>query len=196
MNKTLKNLAFAFIGESQARNRYTFYASQAKKDGYVQIQNIFAETADQENQHAKWLMRMMNQIKSEEKDSSLDEVMVEEVPVVTVFGTTEENLKSAIEGENHEHTEMYPEFAKVAEEEGYPDIAKRLRAIAESEMHHEERYQKLLKEVKNGTFFKKEEDVEWYCLECGRVHIGKTPPEICPSCDHPMSFYQLKCETF
>ncbi len=196
MNKTIKNLAFAFIGESQARNRYTFYASQAKKDGYVQIQNIFNETADQENQHAKWLMRMMNQIKAEKKDSSLDEIIVEEAPVPAIFGTTEENLKSAIEGENHEHTEMYPEFAKVAEEEGYPDIAKRLMAIAESEMHHEERYKKLLKEVENGTFFKKEKEVEWYCLECGRVHVGKTPPEVCPSCDHPKSFYQLKCEEY
>ncbi len=195
MKKTIKNLAFAFIGESQARNRYSFYASQAKKEGYIQIKNVFEETASHENQHAKWLMRMINQLKQESSEA-MEEIMVPEAGVPTVTGTTEENLKSAIEGENHEHTEMYPEFAEIAKEEGYPQIAARLKAIAESEEHHEERYQKILEQLEQGTLFKKESEVEWYCLECGRVHIGTTPPDICPSCDHPKGFYQLKCEEF
>lgn len=195
MNQTIKNLAYAFIGESQARNRYTFYASQAKKENYIQIKNIFEETADHENQHAKWLMRMINQLK-DESNTSLEEIIVEKPSVPTVLGTTKENLKSAIAGENHEHTEMYPQFAEIAEKEGHPKIAARLRAIAESEQHHEERYQKLLDQLENDTLFKKDKEVEWYCLECGRIHVGTTPPEICPSCDHPKGYYQLKCEEF
>ncbi len=117
MKKTLKNLAKAFIGESQARNRYDFYAGKAKSEGFVQIHNIFRETADHENQHAKWLMRMINQLKDENNDSDLDEIEVE-TGCPTIFGDTKENLKAAIAGENHEHSEMYPEFAKTAEEEG------------------------------------------------------------------------------
>lgn len=194
MEKTLKNLGNAFIGESQARNRYDFYAKQAKKEGFVQIQNIFKETAMQEHQHAKWVMRMINDLKKEKP--GLEEIVVPETGCVAVFGDTEENLKSAVEGENHEHTQMYPEFAKIAAQEGYPQIAARLNFIAEAEKHHEERYAKLLKEVKAGTVFKKEEEVVWYCLECGREHTGKTPPEKCPSCDHPKEYFQIKCEQF
>lgn len=195
MEKTLKNLAKAFIGESQARNRYDFYAGQAKKEKLVQIHNIFKETASHENQHAKWIMRMINELKGEKENSDLEEIQVE-AGCPTVFGDTVENLKSAIKGENHEHSEMYPEFAKIAKEEGYPKIAARLNAIAESEKHHEERYKKLLKALEEGTLFEKEEEVVWYCLECGREHRGKTPPEICPSCDHPRGYYQVKCEEF
>ena len=197
MKKTIKNLAMAFIGESQARNRYDFYAKQAKKEGFVQIGNIFAETANQESQHAKWIMRMINQLKEEggESDINLEEIEVS-AGCPTVFGETIENLKSAIEGENHEHSSMYPEFASTAEEEGYSDIAARLRAIAEAEMHHEERYKKALKELENNTVFEKEEDVTWYCLVCGREHTGKKPPEKCPSCDHPKDHFQIKCEVY
>ncbi len=195
MSKTIKNLTEAFIGESMARNRYDMYASLAKKEGYVQIHNVFKETAEQEHQHAKWILRMINQIKEEKGDPSLDEISVE-VEAPTILGTTKENLISAIEGENYEHEEMYPEFAETAKKEGYPKIAARLKAIAEAEVHHEERYRKILDEVKNDTVFKKDEEVVWYCLECGRKHVGKTPPEICPSCDHPRGYYQIMCETF
>ncbi len=195
MDKTIKNLAKAFIGESQARNRYDFYAKVAKKEGYVQIHNVFKETAEHEHQHAKWIMRMINQIKDEKDSIDLDDISVE-AGCPTIFATTKENLKSAIEGENHENTEMYPEFSKTATEEGYPEISARLEAIAESEEHHEERYRRILEQLENETFFEKEKEVEWYCLECGRIHVGKTPPKVCPSCDHPKSYYQLKCEEF
>ncbi len=195
MEKTLKNLAQAFIGESQARNRYDFYAGQAKKEGFIQIHNIFRETANHENQHAKWIMRMINDLKKERGDNEPAEIKVE-AGCPTIFGETEENLRSAIKGENHEHTQMYPEFAEIAKEEGYPRIAARLRAVAESEKHHEERYRKILEEIEKGTLFKKEKEVVWYCLECGREHKGKTPPEVCPSCDHPKGYYQIKCEEF
>ncbi len=194
MNNTLKNLAKAFIGESQARNRYNMYASIAKKEGYVRIFEIFNETAEHEKQHAKWMMRMFNQIK---EDESLDiSDLSVEADFVFTLGDTAENLKAAIEGEHHENSEMYPEFAKTAKEEGYTKIAARLRAVAESEMYHEERYKKILDQVENGTFFQKEEEVEWVCLECGRVHKGITPPELCPSCDHPKAYYRLKKENY
>jgi rubrerythrin len=194
MDQTVKNLAKAFIGESQARNRYEMYAKAAKKEGYVQIHNIFKETAEHELQHAKWMMRMLNQIKKE-KNLDLPELEVK-ADCITTLGSTEENLRSAIEGEHYENDEMYPQFSETAKKEGYPKIAARLKAVAESEEHHEERYRKLLKEVENGTVFKKEEEVVWYCLECGRIHVGKTPPEVCPSCDHPKGYYQVLCEEF
>ncbi len=191
MKKTIENLSKAFIGESQARNRYTFYSKIAKKEGYEKIAEIFALTADQEKEHASWLLKMINQIKEE----GINEVTVEaEAPLVR--GETVENLKSAIKGENYEHTQMYPEFAQVAEEEGYPEIAQRLRSIAKSEEHHEERYNKVLKEVEQGTFFKKEKEVWWVCRECGYQTFGFEPPEKCPSCDHPKSYYELKCENY
>lgn len=194
MDQTLKNLAKAFIGESQARNRYNMYASLAKKEGYVQIYEIFNETAEHEQQHAKWMMRMFNRIK-DDKDLDITDVEVE-AEFNSILGDTVENLHSAIDGEHYENSEMYPEFADVAEEEGYPKVAARLRAVAESEEYHEERYSKLLKQVENGTFFEKEEEVEWVCLECGRVHKGTTPPDVCPSCDHPKSYYKLKTKRY
>ena len=193
MEETLLNLAKAFIGESQARNRYTFYASIARKEGYEQIADIFQMTADNEREHASWAMKLINQLKS--KDKSIDAIKVEaEVP--TTLGTTAENIASAIAGETYEFKEMYPGFADVAEREGLRDIAVRLRHIALAEKHHAERYTKLLKEVAAGTVFKKTKEVWWVCRECGFVYFGKTPPEKCPSCDHAQAFYQVKCEEY
>ena len=194
MKNTIENLVKAFIGESQARNRYTFYATIAKKEGFEQIAEIFLVTAENEKEHASNLFKLINELKKKSKEK-LDEIKVEAV-APTVLGSTAENLKAAIAGENYENTKMYPEFAEVAEKEGFPEIAERLRAIAKAEGHHEERYKKLLKEVKAGTFFKKVKDVWWVCQECGYVHFGKEPPEKCPSCDHLRSYFQLKCEEY
>ena len=193
MKKTLENLAKAFVGESQARNRYTMYSKIAKKEGYEQIAELFLVTADNEREHAKWAFRLINELKG--NDASFDELMIE-AAVPTVQGTTVDNLKEAIAGEGYETTTMYPEFAKVAEEEGLPEIAARLRAIGEAEAHHQQRYEKLLKEVENGTVFKKDEEVEWVCRKCGYVHRGTEPPEKCPSCDHPSSYFERKCEQY
>ncbi len=194
MKKTIKNLAKAFIGESQARNRYDFYAKIAKKEGYEQIGEIFQITADNEKTHAKRIFEHIQELKKETNEG-LEQIMVEaEAP--TTYSTTAENLKSAIAGENHEHTQMYPEFADIAEQEGYPKIAQRLRSIAKAEEHHEERFKKLLEQLEAGTVFKKDKEIWWFCRECGYAHFGTTPPEMCPSCDHPQSFYQVKCEEY
>lgn len=190
MKKTLENLSKAFVGESMARNRYTLYAKVAKKEGFEQIGDIFLLTAEQERQHAKWLFNLINEIKE-----NCDDLVVD-TPVPNVFGTTAENLQAAIDGENHEYTEMYPEFADIAEEENLKKIADRLRAIAVAEEHHEERFKKLLEEVKNNSVFKKEKEVSWSCKECGYVHKGKEAPELCPSCDHPQAFYEVMCEEY
>ena len=194
MNETIKCLAKAFIGESQARNRYTFYSKAAKKEGFEQIAALFLLTADNEKEHATWVFKLINELKKKGGEK-LDEIKVE-AAAPTILGTTKDNLKAAIAGENYEHTKMYPEFADVAEKEGFPEIAARLRSIAVAEKHHEERYQKLLKQVEAGTIFKKGEQVWWVCRECGYVHFGKEPPEKCPSCDHAKSFYELKCEEY
>jgi rubrerythrin len=194
MKKTIENLTKAFIGESQARNRYTFYAKVAKKEGFEQIAGIFLITAENEKEHGSWLFKLINELKKK-IDENLDEIKVEAV-APTTLGSTSDNLKAAIAGENYEHTKMYPEFADVAEKEGFLEITKRLRAIAIAEKHHEERYKKLLKEVEAGTIFKKEKEVWWVCRECGYVYFGKEPPEKCPSCGHPRSFYQIKCEEY
>lgn len=191
--ETIKNLATAFSGESQARNRYSYYSSIAKKEGYEQIAEIFSLTADQEKQHAKWMLKMLKMV--QEKTGEKINLKVEtEVP--TVLGNTQENLISAIAGENMEYSTLYPNFADIAEKEGFPEIANRLRSIAKAEEHHEERYQKLLKNVKENTTFKKESSVTWTCRECGYVHTGNEAPLICPSCDHPQAFYQIKCEEY
>ncbi len=187
MEKTLKNLALAFLGESQARNRYTFYAKIAKKEGYEKIAALFSLTAEQEKEHATWLFRMIQDLKQSEKVEIEDKL---EVPVT--MGNTKENLQAAIDGENYEHTSMYPEFARIADEEGLPEVAKRLRAIAVAESNHEERYQKFLRELEDDIIFEGDEETEWVCRECGYVHKGKTPPEKCPSCDHPKSYYERK----
>ncbi len=194
MKETIKNLTKAFIGESQARNRYTFYAKIAKKEGFEQIGEIFLLTAEQEKEHAKRLFEHIQELK-EKSEEKLDEIQVQ-ASAPTIYGSTAENLKAAAAGENYEYTKMYPEFAEIADKEGLPEIAKRLRAIAVAEKHHEERYKKLLKEVEAGTVFKKSKEVWWVCRECGYVHFGKEAPKECSSCDHAQSFYQIKCEEY
>lgn len=194
MEDTIKNLTKAFIGESQARNRYTFYAKIAKKEGFEQIGEIFLITADNEKAHAKRLFEHIQELKKRSNED-LSEIKVE-ATAPTILGSTADNLKAAIAGENYEYTEMYPEFADIAEKEGFPEIAKRLRSIAIAEEHHEEKYKKVLKEVEAGTVFKKEKEVWWVCRECGYVFLGQEPPEKCPSCDHKRSFYQIKCEEY
>jgi rubrerythrin len=190
MKNTIENLTKAFIGESQARNRYTFYSKIAKDEEFEQISELFLVTAENEREHAKWLFRLINELKQQS-----DEKIVE-AAAPTTLGTTVENLKGAIAGENYEYTQMYPEFAAVAEKEGYPKIAERLRAIALAEKHHEDRYIKLLNAIEGNTLFKKDTKVQWVCRKCGYVHDGEEPPEECPSCDHPRKYFELSCEEF
>jgi rubrerythrin len=190
MQETLKNLTKAFIGESQARNRYTMYAKIAKKEGYVLISEIFRETAEQELEHASTLFEFIQKLRKKTDAIEVDA----EAPLI--LGTTADNLRSAISGETYEYTEMYPDFAKIAQKEGFKDIAARLRAIGKAEEHHAERYQKLLNQVEQGTFFEKETEVDWVCLECGYEHRGTKPPKECPSCHHSMAYFRLKCENY
>ena len=190
--ETIKNLARAFIGESQARNRYDFYAKIAKKDGYEQIAATFQETALQEHEHAKWILKMMNDINEDNKSNDIEV----DGKVSIVLATTEENLQEAVSGENYEHTNMYPEFADTAEKEGLKEVAIRIRAIAKAEEHHEERYKKLLEQLKKRSLFKKDEEIQWVCRKCGYVHIGAESLEKCPSCGHPQGYFQVKCEEF
>lgn len=173
--KTEANLMAAFAGESQARNKYTYYASKAKKDGYVQIAQIFEETAANEKEHAKIWFKILH-------DGA-------------VPGTLD-NLKDAAAGENYEWTDMYPEFAKVAKEEGFNDIALLFEMVADIEKEHEERYKKLLANVEKGLVFSKDGDVVWVCANCGHIHIGKDAPEVCPVCSHPQSYFQVKAENY
>ena len=182
--KTANNLMHAFAGESQARNRYTYYASIANKEGYVQIQNIFLETANQEKEHAKRLMKFLN------KDLAGETVYTEgNFPVL--LGNTAENLKAAAAGENEEYSEMYPSFAKTAREEGFEEIASVLDSIAIAEKHHEARYLKLLEALENGTTFKREAPVVWKCNNCGFIYEGLEAPERCPACDHPQAHFEV-----
>ncbi len=171
--QTEKNLQAAFAGESQARNKYTYFASVARKEGYEQIAALFQETADNEKQHAKLWFKHLNGI-----------------------GDTAANLKAAAEGENYEWTDMYESFAKTAEEEGFPELAWQFRAVGAIEKAHEERYLKLLNNVEMKKVFEKSEEVMWQCRECGHLCIGKTAPEICPVCQHPQSFQQVRCENY
>jgi rubrerythrin len=194
MKNTIANLTKAFIGESQARNRYTFYSKIAKNEDFELISELFLVTAENEREHAKWLFRLINELK-QQSDENLDEITVE-VAAPTTLGSTIENLKGAIAGENYEYTQMYPEFAAVAEKEGFPKIAERLRAIALAEQHHEDRYKKLLNAIEGNTLFKKDKKVQWVCRKCGYVHEGEEPPEECPSCDHPKKYFELYCEEF
>ncbi|WP_346698599.1 rubrerythrin [Thomasclavelia spiroformis] len=182
--KTANNLMHAFAGESQARNRYTYYASIAKKEGFVQIQNIFLETANQEKEHAKRLMKFLN------KDLAGETVYTEgNFPVL--LGTTAENLKAAAAGENEEYTQMYPSFAKTAREEGFDEIADVLENIAVAEKHHEARYLKLLETLEAGNTFKREAPVVWKCNNCGFIYEGLEAPERCPACDHPQAHFEV-----
>jgi rubrerythrin len=193
MKKTLENLSKAFIGESQARNRYTLYSKIAKNEGYVQISDIFLITADNEREHAKWLFRMIQDLKKEFGD--VDAVTVEaEAPLV--MATTPENIKAAIAGEHYENSEMYPGFADVADAEGLDDVAVRLRAIGKAEEHHESRYKKLLDIVESGTVLEKDHEVKWVCTKCGYVHTAAKPPLKCPACDHASKYYEILCEEY
>lgn len=192
MKQTFLNLGAAFVGESMARNRYTMYNKVARTEGYEQIAGIFAETADQERVHARVLFELLQEIKTENGG----ELKLANAEVPLVLGTTAENLQAAIDGEHYETTTMYPGFADVADQEGYKTIALRLRAIAVAEAHHEERYSKLLKEVKAQSVFKKDHKIIWICRECGYVYEGTEPPAKCPACQHPASFYQVKDENY
>ncbi len=190
--ETVNNLAKAFIGESQARNRYAFYSKIAKNEGLEQLSEIFLATAENEKEHAKWLLRMINDLRKKEAKSAIK--VSAEVP--ETLSTTLDNLKAAIAGEHYECSKMYPEFADAAEKEGFPEIASRLRAIARAEKHHEDRYRMVLKELTGGTTFRKPKRARWVCRKCGYVHDGKEPPEKCPSCSHPKSYFEVLCEEY
>ena len=174
-SKTEQNLLAAFAGESQARNKYTYFASKAKKDGYEQIAAIFEETANNEKEHAKMWFK---------------ELHGGEIP------STVENLEAAADGENYEWTDMYEEFARVAEEEGFTAIAKKFRGVAAIEKEHEERYRKLLENVKGDLVFSKEGDKVWICRNCGHVCVGKSAPKVCPVCAHPQSYFEVKADNY
>ncbi len=171
--KTEKNLQAAFAGESQARNKYTYFASVAKKEGYEQIAAIFEQTANNEKEHAKMWFKLLGGI-----------------------GNTAENLKAAADGENYEWTDMYDEFAKTAREEGFEQIAKMFEGVGKIEKHHEERYRKLLKNVEDKLVFSSEGDAIWICRNCGHVCVGKEAPEVCPVCAHPQSYFEKLNENF
>src|SRR5699024_1400092 len=185
--KTAENLMKAFAGESQARMRYTYYASEAKKEGYVQISNIFTETAENEKEHAKRFFKYLNQSLKGEKIEITSDFPVD-------LGKTKENLLAAANGEQEEWEELYPAFADIAEEEGFPEIAHTFREIAEAEERHEIRYRKLLSNIENDKVFEKDEVVEWKCNNCGYVHRGKSAPEVCPACAHPRSYFEVFVE--
>ncbi|MFA5211656.1 MAG: rubrerythrin family protein [Patescibacteria group bacterium] len=192
MNKTIINLAKAFIGESQARNRYDMYGKVAVKEGLEKVADNFFLTAEQEKEHASWMFKLINQLKKD--DQSLDQIILTgaEVDVNIIYGDSKTNLKSAIAGEDHEQTVMYPEFAATAEAEGYPEIANRLRAIAKAEFNHEDRFKTLLAELESDTMFKKDKEITWVCKKCGYIHTGKEAPEACPSCGHAKGFFSEK----
>lgn len=180
--KTEKNLLTAFAGESQARNRYTFFASAAKKEGFEQISAIFTETADNEKEHAKKFFKFL--------EGGMVEIKA--TFPAGIIGTTAENLKASAAGEHEEWSKDYPEFAKIAKEEGFPEIAKCFKEVAVAEKAHEKRYLALLKNLKSGKVFEKNEVVEWKCRNCGYVHKGKTAPKECPACKHPQAYFQVK----
>lgn len=174
-SKTEQNLRTAFAGESEARNKYTYFASKAKKDGYVQIANIFEETAANEREHAKMWYKLLNG---------------------GAIGSTADNLVEAANGENYEWTDMYAGFAKEAKEEGFDHIAFLFEEVAKIEKEHEERYRKLLANIQGDLVFSRDGDVIWQCSNCGHIHVGKKAPEVCPVCAHPQSYFQLKAENY
>ena len=194
MLETTKNLIKAFVGESQARNKYTMYAKVAEKEGFMQISDVFLLTAENEREHAKWFFRMLQDVRKEETED-IEELMIN-VPADLKIGSTKENLLDAIKGEHEENSGLYPEFAKVAEDEGFADIAARIRAISKAEEHHEERYAKLLEVLEDNTIFKKPDKKYWVCRQCGYVHEGSEPPDKCPSCSHPKNYFSILCEIF
>lgn len=172
-SKTEANLLTAFAGESQARNKYSYFSSVAKKEGYEQIAAIFQETADNEKEHAKRIFKFLKGI-----------------------GTTAENLKEAAAGENYEWTSMYKEFEAIAREEGFVEIADFFQSVATVEKEHEKRYRALLENLENGKVFKKDREAEWKCRNCGHVYVGEEAPEVCPTCAHPRAYFELRCENY
>lgn len=180
-SKTEKNLLKAFAGESQARNRYTFFASVARKEDYIQIQQIFEETAANEKEHAEVFFKYLEG----------GEVEITAGFPAGKIGTTAENLLAAAEGEHMEWGTLYPSFEKTAEKEGFHEVAESFKEIAEVEEEHEKRYRKLLSNVEKGTVFKRDVEVEWHCLNCGYIHHGKEAPDLCPACKHAKSYYEL-----
>ena len=174
-SKTYQNLMTAFAGESQARNKYTYFASAAKKEGYEQIAAIFEETANNEEEHAKMWFKLLNG---------------------GAVPSTKENLKAAAEGENYEWTDMYDSFAKEAEEEGFKEIANKFRLVAAIEKEHEERYLKLLNNIASERVFDKEDTTVWVCRNCGYVHVGKTAPKVCPACNHPQAYFEMRSTNY
>ena len=174
-SKTYQNLMTAFAGESQARNKYTYFASAAKKEGYEQIAAIFEETANNEKEHAKMWFKLLNG---------------------GAIPSTKENLKSAAEGENYEWTDMYDSFAKEAEEEGFKEIANKFRLVAAIEKEHEERSLKLLNNIASERVFDKEDTTVWVCRNCGYVHVGKTAPKVCPACNHPQAYFEMRSTNY
>jgi rubrerythrin len=184
--KTEQNLLKAFAGESQARNRYSYAASVAKKEGYEQIAAIFLETAENEKQHAKRFFRFLEGGKVE----------ITAAYPAGVTGTTLDNLKAAAEGEHEEHSSLYPEFGRIAKEEGFPQVAAQFNLVAKAEMHHEDRYRELIKNLAAKTTFKKATEVKWTCRECGYIHEGTEAPDKCPCCEHPQAFFQVLCERY
>ena len=184
--QTEKNLLTAFAGESQARNRYTYFASKSKKEGYVQISAIFTETAQQEKEHAERLFKFLEG----------GEVEIAASFPAGIIGITKENLKASAAGENYEHTQMYPEFAKIAEEEGFSEIAQVFRAIAVAEKQHEKRFLALHDNIEKERVFKNDKPVKWRCRNCGYIHEGTEPPEKCPACAHPKAYFELLGENY
>jgi rubrerythrin len=181
--RTEKNILTAFAGESQARNRYTFFASKAKNEGFVQIADAFIETAEQEKEHAKRLFKF------------LEGGVVEIVGAFPagIIGATEVNLLASAAGERHEYTEMYPSFARIADEEGFDEIAAVMRAIAAAEAYHEKRYLAFAKNIKEGRVFTREQSLTWRCRNCGYTPEGRGAPELCPACAHPQAYFEVAC---
>ena len=179
--QTEKNLLASFAGESQARNRYSYFASQARKENYLQIADLFEETARNEVEHAKMYFKYLEG----------GDVTIEAAYPAGTIGTTEENLKAAADGEQFENTKLYPGFADVADKEGFPEIATTWRMISRAEKHHEMRYRFLLKNVKGGTVWKRPTKVRWKCENCGYIHEGPEPPQKCPACQHEQKYYQV-----
>ncbi len=190
--RTAQNLLTAFAGESQARNRYTFYASTADKEGYKQIRNIFLETADNEKEHGKRFYKFLLAGLGDELPAHIE--INASFPVAQ--GTTVENLEAAASGEYEEWAEMYPEFADIADEEGFPEIAEAFRRIADAEKNHEIRFKKLAENITNGTVFKRDQPVRWKCGNCGYIHEGTEAPEECPACVHARAHFELFVETY
>jgi len=184
--RTEKSLLMAFAGESQARNRYTFFASAAKKEGFEQISAVFLETADNEKEHAKIFFKFLEG----------GDVEITASYPAGIIGKTAQNLQAAADGEKLEWSKLYKDFEKTAQDEGFPEIARQFKEISEVEEQHEKRYRKLLNNIKEGKVFKKDAEVKWHCRNCGYVHVGKEAPEKCPACSHPKDYYELLSENY